>query len=87
MDMRPVLAVAHPLQTRALSLLNRFSYLERHGDIQMLALLSCVFKEPFRNSMAVTGSIPVSHHHRYDRIHHRARRNYDSSVFVLTKDF
>lgn len=40
-------------------LLDRFSYLERHGDIQMLALLSCVFKEPFRNTIAVTGMTPV----------------------------
>lgn len=40
--------------------MNRFSYLERHGDIQMLALLSCVFKDPFRNTIAVTGITPVS---------------------------
>lgn len=39
---------------------DRFSYLERHGDIQMLALLSCVFKDPFRNTIAVTGITPVS---------------------------
>jgi hypothetical protein len=40
--------------------MDRFSYLERHGDIQMLALLSCVFKDPFRNTIAVTGITPVS---------------------------
>ena len=40
--------------------MDRFSYLERHGDVQMLALLSCVFKDPFRNTIAVTGITPVS---------------------------
>ncbi|KAG0355354.1 hypothetical protein BGZ54_001185 [Gamsiella multidivaricata] len=46
----------HPLGRKLVDVL--FSYLERHGDIQMLALLSCVFKDPFRNTIAVTGITP-----------------------------
>ncbi|KAF9993218.1 hypothetical protein BGZ79_002140, partial [Entomortierella chlamydospora] len=43
----------HPLGRMLVDVL--FSFLERHGDIQMLALLSCVFKDPFRNALSVTG--------------------------------
>ncbi|KAG0369952.1 hypothetical protein BGX24_002226 [Mortierella sp. AD032] len=46
----------HPLGRKLVDVL--FSYLERHGDIQMLALLSCVFKDPFSNTIAVTGITP-----------------------------
>ncbi|KAI8596525.1 hypothetical protein EDD21DRAFT_388013 [Dissophora ornata] len=46
----------HPLGRKLVDVL--FSYLERHGDIQMLALLSCVFKDPFRNTIAITGNTP-----------------------------
>ncbi|KAF9106969.1 hypothetical protein BGX29_007792 [Mortierella sp. GBA35] len=46
----------HPLGRKLVDVL--FSYLERHGDIQTLALLCCVFKDPFRNTIAVTGITP-----------------------------
>ncbi|KAG0206690.1 hypothetical protein BGX28_001889 [Mortierella sp. GBA30] len=52
----------HPLGRKLVDVL--FSYLERHGDIQMLALLSCVFKDPFRNTIAVTGMTPPQAHYR-----------------------
>ncbi|KAI1310244.1 hypothetical protein EDD11_003860 [Mortierella claussenii] len=52
----------HPLGRKLVDIL--FSYLERHGDIQMLALLSCVFKDPFRNTIAITGITPPQAHYR-----------------------
>ncbi|KAH7031811.1 hypothetical protein BKA57DRAFT_478380 [Linnemannia elongata] len=52
----------HPLGRKLVDVL--FSYLERHGDIQMLALLSCVFKDPFRNTIAVTGITPPQANYR-----------------------
>ncbi|KAF9960839.1 hypothetical protein BGZ70_008459 [Mortierella alpina] len=52
----------HPLGRKLVDVL--FSYLERHGDIQMLALLSCVFKDPFRNTIAVTVMTPPQAHYR-----------------------
>ncbi|KAF9918612.1 hypothetical protein BX616_007350 [Lobosporangium transversale] len=52
----------HPLGRELVDVL--FSYLERHGDIQMLALLSCVFKDPFRNTISVTGTTPPQAHYR-----------------------
>ncbi|KAG0246131.1 hypothetical protein BGX31_004320 [Mortierella sp. GBA43] len=52
----------HPLGRKLVEVL--FAYLERHGDIQTLALLSCVFKDPFRNTMSVTGITPPQAHYR-----------------------
>ncbi|KAG0031300.1 hypothetical protein BGZ81_001456 [Podila clonocystis] len=52
----------HPMGRALVDVL--FSYLESHGDIQMLALLSCVFKDPFRNTIAVTGITPPQAQYR-----------------------
>ncbi|KAF9963845.1 hypothetical protein BGZ65_010048 [Modicella reniformis] len=52
----------HPLGRMLVDVL--FSFLERHGDIQMLALLSCVFRDPFRNTIAITGSTPPQANYR-----------------------
>ncbi|KAF9430665.1 hypothetical protein BGZ76_000763 [Entomortierella beljakovae] len=52
----------HPLGRMLVDIL--FSYLERHGDIQMLALLSCVFKDPFKNAIPVTGVTPPQAQYR-----------------------
>ncbi|KAG0052840.1 hypothetical protein BGZ83_002048 [Gryganskiella cystojenkinii] len=50
----------HPLGRKLVDTL--FAYLENHGDIQMLALLSCVFRDPFKNTIAVTGITPPQAH-------------------------
>ncbi|KAG0259368.1 hypothetical protein BG011_002676 [Mortierella polycephala] len=52
----------HPLGRKLVDVL--FSYLERHGDIQTLALLSCVFKDPFRNTISVSGMTPPQAQYR-----------------------
>ncbi|KAG0336043.1 hypothetical protein BG004_008219 [Podila humilis] len=52
----------HPMGRALVDVL--LSYLESHGDIQMLALLSCVFKDPFRNTIAVTGITPPQAQYR-----------------------